>query len=89
MLPGEGRKICGRRAGKDRNEGDRALAGRAGEAEAHLALDPVHQALGADKDDKGSRVAGDRNLDLLLPAAAGFKVVLVEPNPDARFARVG
>jgi NTE family protein len=95
MLAGEGRQHGWQLGGgiderrrQDRHEQDRAGAGGARQRQAHLALDPIHDALGADIDRKSRGVARDGDLDLLLPALAGGQIVLVEPYFKAGRARL-
>ena len=85
VLPRERRQRGGARAlcGQNRNEGI-VRAGRARQREANLRFDPVHDTSGADMDRECGGVLGDRLLELNLPTGPGRKIILVEPDAQAR-----
>ena len=73
-------------------DGDEAVGGisdGAAKGELDLGVHPVHDAAAADVDGKGSGAALDHLLELGLPRLARAQIVLVEPDAQAVFARLG
>jgi hypothetical protein len=59
------------------------------QGEPDLAIDPVYNARGAEVDGEGGGPLFDGPLELLLPAAAGFEALLVEPDLELRRTGLG
>ena len=74
---------------EDREEAVGGVGDGAAEGELDLGIDPVHDAAAADVDGKRGGAVPDRLLELGLPRLPRAQVVLVEPDPQAVFARLG
>ena len=75
--------------GEDRDEAVGGVGDGAAEGELDLGIDPVHDAAAADVDGKRGGAVPDSLIELGLPRLPRAQVVLVEPDEQPVFPRLG